>query len=49
MNPEKEQDKERIVKKKKKIAKDFFSASDMKTLYPELFRLLWRSSLPCLG
>ena len=47
LNPEKEQDKERIVKKKKKIAKDFFGASDMKTLYPELFQLLWKSSLPC--
>ena len=47
LNPEKEQDKERIVKKKKKIAKDFFSSSDMKTLYPVLFQLLWKSSLPC--
>ena len=47
LNPAKEHYKESIVKKKKKEAKDYFDDSDMKTLYPELFRLLWKSSLPC--
>ena len=47
LNPAKEQRKETIIHKKKKIAKDFFANSDMRTLFPELFRILWKSTLPC--
>ena len=36
-----------LVKAKKGIAKNYFRESDMPTLYPELFRLLWESTLPC--
>ena len=47
LNPKKEQKKNNIIEKMKNTAKDFFKNSDMKSLYPELFRLLWKSSLPC--
>ena len=47
LNPAKEEAKEELIKKKIAIAKKFFNDSDMKTLYPELFHLLWESTLPC--
>ena len=47
LNPAKEQNKERIIEEKKNLAKEFFNNSNMQTLYPELFRLLWESTLPC--
>ena len=47
LNPAKVQDKERIIVEKKNLAKEFFKNSNMRTLYPELFRLLWESTLPC--
>ena len=47
LNPAKEQNKERIIEEKKNLAKEFFNNSNMRTLYPELFRLLWESTLPC--
>ena len=47
LNPAKEDFKRSITQRKKNMAKDFFNGSNMKTLYPELFRLLWKSSLPC--
>ena len=49
LNPEKEKYKEAIIQRKKEIAKNYFEASDMRSLYPELFRILWFSTLPCFG
>ena len=36
-----------IIKTKKDFAKNYFKESDMHTLYPELFHILWESTLPC--
>ena len=36
-----------IIQTKKDFAKNYIKASDMQTLYPELFRILWESTLPC--
>ena len=47
LNPEKEEEKKRIIREKKDIAKNYFKGSNMPTLYPELFRILWESTLPC--
>ena len=47
LNPAKELSKENIVTEKKGIAENFFKNADMQTLYPELFRILWDSTLPC--
>ena len=47
LNPEKRVYKDSIVRRKKETAKNYFEASDMRTLYPELFRILWFSTLPC--
>ena len=47
LNPSREEEKEKVIKKKKDIAKTYFEESDMETLYPELFHLLWESTLPC--
>merc|ERR1712046_421299 len=30
-------------------AKNYFKKSDMRTLYPHLFEILWESALPCVG
>ena len=49
LNPALEEYKKSIVKRKTGMAKDFFNDADMKALYPELFRLLWKSSLPCFN
>ena len=49
LNPMKEKHKKSIIAQKKNVAKSYFNDSDMKTLYPELFRLLWKSSLPCFN
>ena len=32
-----------------KSAADFFTNSDMRLLYPQLFRVLWQSTLPCVA
>ena len=32
-----------------KSAADFFTNSDMRLLYPQLFRILWQSTLPCVA
>ena len=32
-----------------KSAVDFFTNSDMRLLYPQLFRILWQSTLPCVA
>ena len=47
LNPANEQAKEKLIKEKKEIANNYFKESDMQTLYPELFRILWESTLPC--
>ena len=47
LNPERQDAKARIVKEKMTVAKTYFEASDMSKLYPELFKILWFSSLPC--
>ena len=47
LNPAKEEEKKRIIREKKDIAKNYFKGSNMPTLYPELFRILWESTLPC--
>ena len=47
LNPAKKSFMNEVIKEKKEIAKNYFSTVDMKSLYPELFRILWESSLPC--
>ena len=49
LNPEKRTYKKYIIQRKKEIAENYFKASDMSSLYPELFRILWFSTLPCFG
>ena len=43
LNPAKEQTKEKLIKKQKEIANNYFKENDMQSLYSELFRLLWES------
>ena len=47
LNPSRKKEKDRVIKEKKDIAKIYFKESNMSTLYPELFRILWESTLPC--
>ena len=47
INPGKQDAKARIVKEKMSVAKTYFEDSDMGELYPELFKILWFSTLPC--
>ena len=47
LNPARNRQKEKIIKTKKDFAKNYFKESDMQTLYPELFRILWESTLSC--
>ena len=47
LNPDKDQQKEKLIKEKKEIAQNYFKGSDMSTLYPKLFRILWELTLPC--
>ena len=47
LNPAREQAKKRLSEEKKDIARGYFKDSDMQTLFPELFRILWESTLPC--
>ena len=47
LNPAKADEKTNIVEAKQGIAKDYFKTSDMAELYPNLFRILWQSTLPC--
>ena len=49
LNPAKKGYMDDIVKQKKEIAKSYFNNVDMKSLYPELFSILWESTLPCYG
>ena len=48
LNPMKEEEVAAISAKKKGIAKTYFEKSDMKKLFPNLFQILWESTLPCL-
>ena len=47
LNPEKKDQRDRIAHKKEKVLKDYFTSSDMRSLYPKLFDVLWDSTLPC--
>ena len=47
LNPARKQERERIIEEKKNVAKTYFKESNMLSLYPELFRILWESTLPC--
>ena len=47
LNPERRDDKDKIAAMKQKSAKDYFAESNMTTLYPALFDILWDSTLPC--
>ena len=49
VNPDKAEELTAIANKKRLIAKTYFEKSNMATLFPELFRILWRSTLPCFG
>ena len=45
LNPARQIEKERIINKTKNRAKHYFNNADMSSVYPELFRLLWLSTL----
>ena len=47
LNPAKQTEKTEIVAAKQGIAKAYFKSSNMADLYPNLFRILWQSTLPC--
>ena len=47
LNPERTNEKNLIAGTKKKTAIHYFNVSDMTKLYPELFDILWDSTLPC--
>ena len=47
INPSRAETKNKLIENYKKRAKDFFARADMKELFPNLFRILWYSSLPC--
>ena len=49
VNPKRAEELAAIAKKKRLIAKTYFEKSNMATLFPELFRILWQSTLPCFG
>ena len=49
VNPKRAKELTAIANKKRLIAKTYFDKSNMATLFPELFRILWRSTLPCFG
>ena len=47
LNPGKEQERRKVVSEQKRIAVNFFANANMSSLYPELFRILWESTVPC--
>ena len=49
VNPKRAEELTAIANKKRLIAKTYFEKSNMATLFPELFRILWRSTHPCFG
>ena len=48
INPERQDEKKDIIESRTKQITSFFSSSNMTTVYPNLFKLLWYSSLPCI-
>ena len=49
LNPTKTRYMEGIIEEKQQIAKSYFDTVEMQSLYPELFSILWESTLPCYG
>ena len=47
LNPTKVNENRRIIQEKSGISRSYFEKANMSTLYPELFYLLWKSTLPC--
>ena len=47
LNPDRKEEKEDIITQKMSIATEYFRASNMTELYPKLFKILWKSYLPC--
>ena len=47
LNPNKTGEVAAIAGKKRRIAENYFKKSDMETLFPQLFQILWQSTLPC--
>ena len=47
VNPDREEYRARVESTQRNITTDYFTPSRMKEVYPDLFRLLWHSSLPC--
>ena len=47
INPSKKSYKNDIIEKQQTKAKDYFKRSNMQSLYPNLFEILWYASLPC--
>ena len=47
INPEKSQGLQRLARLKKQQLREYFQKSDMKRIYPNLFKALWFVSLPC--
>ena len=45
LNPARTEEKDAIIQHQRKTAQHYFS--QLESVYPELFRLLWHSSLPC--
>ena len=47
LNPDKAEHKNQVASQKMELARKYFNSSDMTTLFPKLFRILWQSTLPC--
>ena len=47
LNPNRMEEVAAISGRKQTIAKTYFANSDIKKLYPQLFQILWESTLPC--
>ena len=47
LNPNKSGEVAAIAGKKQMVARNYFNKSNMKTLFPQLFQILWQSTLPC--
>ena len=47
LNPEKIDKTEEIKTLFSSLTKSFFESADMATAYPNLFKLLWYSNIPC--
>ena len=49
LNPTKTRYMEGIIEEKQQTAKSYFDTVEMQSLYPELFSILWESTLSCSG